>query len=76
VHDGVQLRPRGVVVEHEVADLLPVERAVIAQNVGSELRDDGGEGRLAGLDDPAGEVVGVDVHRAVLDQSPGDGGLS
>ena len=62
--------------EHEVADLLPVERAVVAQHVGTELLDDRRERRLARLDDPAGEVVGVDVHRAVLDQSPGDRGLS
>ena len=59
-----------------LAELLPVERAVGAEHARAELRGDGREGRLAGLDDPAGELVGVDVHRAVLDQSPGDGGLS
>ena len=76
VHDGVEPRPCVLVVEDEVGELLPVERAVAAQHVGTELLDDGRERRRARLDDPSGEVVGVDVHRAVLDEAPGDRGLT
>ena len=70
------LRPRGIVVEHDSPSFCRSSVPSLREHVGPELRDDRRERRLARLDDPAGEVVGVDVHRAVLGQSPRDRGLS
>jgi len=76
MHDGVEPLPCGVIVEDDLGELLAVERAVVLEDLLPELGDDRGEGGLAGLDDSPGELVGVDVHRSMLDQPTRDRGLS
>ena len=52
-----------------LSELLAIERAVGPEDVGAELLDDRRERRRAGLDHPSSELVGVEVHRPVLDES-------
>jgi hypothetical protein len=75
VHDRVEIRARLLVAEDELAELLAIERAIASHHVGTELLHDRGVRRLAGFDDASSELIGVDVHCSVLDESSGDGGL-
>ena len=57
--------------EHDRSEPGAVERAVRRQHLGPELGDDGVETRRTGLDDLAGQHVGVDDDRAELAQDRG-----
>ena len=71
VHDLVELAAQPGIGEHDLAEALPVQRAVRAEHVLAEGRGDPGQPGRAGLDHLPGGHVRVDEHRAVLRQPPG-----
>ncbi len=62
--------------EDDGAQPAPIEPAIGVEHLIAEMRGDLGQGRLAGLDDLAGHVVGIDPRHAVGGEGPGDGALA
>src|SRR4029077_2940962 len=71
VYDRVELGAQARIPEHDLAEALPVQRAVRAQHPLAEGRGDLGQPGRAGYDYFPGGHVRVDEHRAVLSQPPG-----
>ena len=71
VDDRVELGAQAWIAEHDLAEALPVQRAIRAQHALAEGRGDLGQPGRAGYDYLPGGHVRVDEHRAVLSQPPG-----
>lgn len=76
VDDRVEDLALLVVVEDDAAELLAVQGAVVAQDVGAKVADEGREGVRVWLDGDAGEDVEVDDGDLVVLEELGDGRLA
>jgi hypothetical protein len=58
--------------EDDVGELLAIDARAFRQHIAAEVLDDARPGAASGLDDVAGDLIGVDEHRAALFEEPGD----
>ncbi len=76
VGDGVEVGQGRGVGEGDGGQVRPVDPAALVEDGRPETVDEGQVGGTSGLDDLTGHLVGVDQHRAALDEKGGDGRLA
>jgi hypothetical protein len=76
VKDVFQLLAGGGIGENDLSQWLTAQAAVAGNNVAAKNRLDFPQGRLAGFDEPARQLVGVHDLRAVLAEKSGGSGFA
>ncbi len=72
MRDRIQPLPRTRIGKDDGSELAPIEPAVVEQHVGTEGVTNLLEGGLAGFDDVARQLIGIDHLCAQVPEHPGD----